>query len=90
MSLTIDRTNRFKKDVKLMLKRGKSIAKLKTIITQLAYQKPLSRKYKYHMLTGNFNHARECHIEPDWLLIYTPLKGIIRLERTGTHADLFG
>lgn len=87
--LAIERSHRFKKDVKLMRKRGKSIAKLKLIIVKLARQEPLLPKHRDHALIGKFRYARECHIEPDWLLIYTLVKDVLRLERTGTHADLF-
>jgi len=88
--LIIERTNRFKKDVKRMVKRGKSITKLKAIVAKLANKEPLPPKHRDHTLTGNYDYARDCHIEPDWLLIYTPLKETLRLERTGTHSDLFG
>ncbi len=87
--LSVERTHRFKKDFKLMLKRGKSAEKLRQIVSQLASKKPLETKHRDHTLTGNFSDSRECHIEPDWLLIYTPLEEAIRLERTGTHSDLF-
>ena len=87
--LKVERSNRFKKDVNLMIKRGKKIQKLKDIVYNLAQQKTLALRHFDHALLGNFNYARECHIEPDWLLIYTPSKEVIRLERTGTHSDLF-
>lgn len=87
--LQVERTTRFKKDVKLMIRRGKKMEKLRDIVEQLAQQRPLALRHCDHALTGNFNYARECHIEPDWLLIYTPLPDLIRLERTGSHSDLF-
>lgn len=87
--LPIERTNRFKKDVKLMLKRGKKLSKLKDVVTKLANQETLPHKNRDHLLVGNYSSSRECHIEPDWLLIYTPLAELLRLERTGTHSDLF-
>lgn len=88
--LSIERTNRFKKDYKLMQKRGKNLDKIKQVIIQLANGHSLERKYKDHQLTGNYKYARECHIEPDWLLIYVITADFLRLERTGSHADLFG
>jgi mRNA interferase YafQ len=72
-----------------MVKRGKEIDKLKTVIELLVNQEKLPIRYCDHALTGNFNYARECHVEPDWLLIYTITDEFVRLERTGTHSDLF-
>ncbi|MGD9153496.1 MAG: type II toxin-antitoxin system YafQ family toxin [Gammaproteobacteria bacterium] len=85
----IERTVRFKRDLKRVLKRGKDIKKLKNIVLKLLDQAELPRKFKDHRLIGGYSGARECHIEPDWLLIYRLLRGGIRLERTGTHSDLF-
>ena len=63
-------TKRFEKDLKLMQKRGKKINKLKTLIKILVNEEPLDAKYRDHKLIGNYLNRRECHIEPDWLLIY--------------------
>jgi mRNA interferase YafQ len=84
-------TKRFEKDLKTMQKRGKNMDKLKEIITKLVNQQPLDIKHKDHKLIGNYANRRECHIEPDWLLIYklTPQDNMIIFERTGTHSDLF-
>jgi mRNA interferase YafQ len=84
-------TKRFEKDVKTMRKRGKNLDKLKHIITKLVNEAPLEKKYKDHQLIGNYTGRRECHIEPDWLLIYKPIpsEDKIIFERTGTHSDLF-
>lgn len=82
-------TKRFEKDVKLAQKRGKDLHKLKNIIDKLLVKAPLSLNHRDHWLTGNYNNRRECHIEPDWLLIYDPRKHEIIFERTGTHSDLF-
>lgn len=87
--LVVDRTAQFKRDLKRMLKRGKDEQKIRAVIIKLAHQEPLPQKYCDHPLSGNYNKARECHIEPDWLLIYTPMQEAIRLERTGSHSDLF-
>jgi mRNA interferase YafQ len=82
-------TTRFRKDLKLVAKRGKDIDKLEAIINCLQAQQPLSQKHKDHYLTGNWVDHRECHIEPDWLLIYRVDDQYLSLERTGSHSDLF-
>lgn len=83
------RTSQFKRDVKLAMKRGKKMSLLKEIMVKLAKEEPLERKHKDHRLTGNYKDHRECHIEPDWLLIYRITNKEIIFERTGTHSDLF-
>ena len=87
--LQIERSNQFKKDVKRAVKRGKDPEALKNIIELLASGKPLPVKNRDHKLSGDYANYRECHIEPDWLLIYFVSSEVLRLERTGTHADLF-
>lgn len=82
-------TNSFAKDIKLAQRRGKDIKKLKKIIGLLVNKKPIPLKYRDHNLIGNFIGRRECHIEPDWLLIYKIDKDDIIFERTGSHSDLF-
>jgi len=82
-------TNRFEKDLKLMIKRGSAPETIKSIICKLIDEIPLERKHRDHLLIGNFKDRRECHIEPDWLLIYRIEENKIIFERTGTHADLF-
>ena len=72
-----------------MLKRGKSEEKIKGVIKKLIDEQRLERRYKNHGLIGNYKGRRECHIEPDWLLIYKIMEGEIIFERTGTHSDLF-
>ncbi len=88
---TFSRSTQFKKDVKLAGKRGKDLEKLKAILNLLIAGDALPAQYKDHPLRGNFTGSRDCHIEPDWLLIYTLTEnnGHVRLERTGTHSDLF-
>lgn len=85
-------TKQFEGDYRLMLKRGKGIEKLKTVMRQLVNQQPLESRYHDHALTGNLRGHRDCHIEPDWILIYRIDKGLreITFVRTGSHADLFG
>ena len=84
-------TNRFKKDLKLAIKRGLDISLLDEIVTTLQNGKVLPEKNKDHALTGNYVGCRECHIQPDWLLIYeiSNKELILYLTRTGTHSDLF-
>jgi mRNA interferase YafQ len=82
-------TNSFAKDIKLAQKRGENIDKLKKIIELLVNKEPIPQKYRDHNLVGNFIGRRECHIEPDWLLIYKIDKDEIIFEHTGTHSDLF-
>lgn len=89
--LEIKFTSKFKKDYKLIKKRGMNINLLKEIVNKLANNIPLEEKYKDHELTGNYKGFRECHIQPDWLLIYLieDSKLTLTLSRTGTHSDLF-
>jgi len=87
--LKLREENTFKKDLKRIKKRGKDIEKLKSIVKTLALKNPLPRKNKNHQLTGNYKGFHECHIEPDWLLIYHQTKTTLTLTRTGSHADLF-
>jgi len=85
-------TNKMKRDVKLMQKRGKDISKLTTTLSLLASGKPMPPKYRDHRLSGHLNDFRECHIEGDWLLMYQIFedKLILSASGTGTHSDLFG
>lgn len=82
---------KFKKDFKLIQKRGYDINLLQEIITFLCEEKPLPQKNKDHALSGDYVGFRECHITPDWLLVYKIEKEILTLSltRTGTHSDLF-
>ena len=88
---TFSRTSQFKKDVKLAGKRGQDLEKLKAVLDLLIAGDELPVQNKDHPLRGNFAGSRDCHLEPDWLLIYTLTEngGHVRLERTGTHSDLF-
>lgn len=91
MIYSIEYTNRFEKDVKLSIKRGLNILLLKKVICLLETGEQLPPKYKAHVLLGNYNNCWECHIKPDWLLIWSKddNKKVITLYRTGTHSDLF-
>ncbi len=85
-------TTQFKKDYKLAMKRNMNMDLIDDIIRKLAAGKVLEEKYRDHQLTGNWVGHRECHILPDWLLIYRIDEDVLvlTLSRTGTHSDLFG
>jgi len=87
--LTIIYTTQFKRDYKKIEKQNKDLNKLKVLIEKLVCEETLESKYKDHKLTGELKEYRECHIEPDWLLIYKRTIDAILLERTGSHSDLF-
>ena len=82
-------TKQFGKDLKRMLNRGKLKKKVKEVLKKLINEEQLDARFKDHKLIGNLKDRRECHIEPDWLLIYKKTSGEIVFERTGTHSDLF-
>ncbi|MFA5182113.1 MAG: type II toxin-antitoxin system YafQ family toxin [Syntrophales bacterium] len=82
-------TNQFEKDLKLMIKRGSDPESIKPVISKLIDEEPLERKYRDHLLIGNFKDRRECHIGPDWILIYRIDGSRIIFERTDRHTDLF-
>lgn len=89
---TVKTTTQFKKDYKLAIKRGLKIDLLEQIVASLADGISLPEKNKDHALTGNWVGHRECHILPDWLLVYRVENDVLvlTLARTGTHSDLFG
>jgi mRNA interferase YafQ len=89
MMLQLSRTTKFKSDIEIAAKRGKKIELLEDVIETLLLRKRLQPRYKDHKLTGNWVGRRECHIQPDWLLIYKVEKDTLILERTGSHSDLF-
>ena len=91
MKYEVKPSNQFKKDVKLAQKRGYNINLLTNVIKKLANGETLDAIYRDHQLSGNYGSFRECHIQPDWLLIYEieDDKLILYLSRTGTHSDLF-
>ena len=90
MTLRIRRTSRFKKDVKRMLKRGKDLDKLLFVVRELSAKRKLPAGYKDHPLKGQHRDKRDCHIKPDWILLYAIEGSELILYRTGTHSDLFG
>lgn len=91
MSYSIQYTGKIKKDIKLALKRNLKIELFKEVVTILEKDGKLPAKYKPHVLKGNYKGLWECHIQPDWLLIWEQNDTIklITLTRTGTHSDLF-
>lgn len=87
--LSVVYRNKFKKNLDLMIRRGRDPEKIKLVIITLVNEQPLDPKLRDHALTGNSSGFRDCHIEPDWLLIYRIEADTLYLERTGTHSDLF-
>ncbi len=85
----VSQTKQFSRDVKRIRKRGKDLDKLREVVRLLAEGSPLPANYRDHPLIGPWYPSRDCHIEPDWILIYTADRDSLRLERTGTHSDLF-
>lgn len=73
----------------LAKRRGKSMVKIQAVIETLANEESLAEKHRPHSLSGQWNLFHECHIEPDWLLIYRVEEGTLELARTDTHSDLF-
>ena len=87
--MNLSQTAQFKKDMKRQLRQGKDQKKLITIVKILLAGRPLPTKHKDHPLKGAWRGRQDCHIEPDWILIYRITENELRLERTGTHSDLF-
>ena len=87
--MRITQTTQFKKDIKRQKKRGNNLQKLKNVIDILICSEPLPPKNRDHALTGDWVGWRDCHLEPDWLLIYKVVPEELLLGRTGTHSDLF-
>ena len=86
----IVRATAFRKDVKRADKRGKDMAKLRSVILLLVQDAPLDPRFRDHPLKGTWLGYRDLHIEPDWLLLYRLTEAELLLARTGTHSDLFG
>ena len=89
MPLNVHQANKFKRDIKRLGKQGRDLSEIQTVIKTLVVEKPLGSKYKDHKLTGGWKGHRECHIKPDWLLIYRIDQDVLELVRTGSHAELF-
>jgi mRNA interferase YafQ len=89
MALTIRQSTRFRRDVKRLRRQGADLSQLETVVATLIAQEPLDERYRDHALVGNWKGFRECHIQPDWLLIYRIESDELQLARTGSHAELF-
>lgn len=91
MKYEVKYTSQFKQDLKLAKKQGKDIEKLYALIEQLADGKAIAKKHRDHGLTGDYKGCRECHIEPDWLLVYEIYNEVLvlMLNRLGSHSELF-
>lgn len=87
--MKLRQTSQFKKDIKKQIKKGKNPDELTSLIKLLIKDEPLPPKYKDHALIGNWSDRRDCHVEPDWILIYKKTEDELLLERTGSHSDLF-
>jgi mRNA interferase YafQ len=87
--LRVQYATKFKRDYKKMKKQHKDMEKLRKIMRKLQNQEALDPKYNDHPLTGEFKDSRDCHIEPDWVLVYQVAGDTICFERTGSHSDLF-
>ena len=88
--LTLNTSTKFRKDLKTCVRRGYDLELLQSVIDTLRIPAPLPEKNRQHILSGNWDGYQECHILPDWLLIYRATENDLYLVRTGTHADLFG
>ena len=82
-------TTRLERDLKRASRRGKNLNKLWRVVERLLARKPLDPRHRPHRLSGEWSACRECHLEPDWLLIWDQRPDVLILVRTGTHADLF-
>ena len=91
MKYAVRQTTKFRRELKKMLKRGADRSKLSAVVKMLAQGKTLPPQYRDHALTGDMAGTRDCHITPDWLLLYRIENDVLvlTLTRTGTHADLF-
>ncbi|HIT45379.1 MAG TPA: type II toxin-antitoxin system YafQ family toxin [Candidatus Aphodovivens excrementavium] len=92
MPLRLVPTSQFKRDYKRAKKRGLDMSELQSVLDTLCAEEPLEERHRDHALVGTYAGFRECHIRPDWLLVYAVDKGrlILTASRTGTHSDLFG
>jgi len=90
MPLTIRQSTRFRRDVKRLGRQGADLSKLESVIRTLVAQAPLDEKLRDHALTGDWGGYRDCHLQPDWLLLYRVADDELQLARTGSHAELFG
>lgn len=89
MLLIIRQSTQFRRDIKRLSRQGADLSKIETVIKVLVTQEPLAERYRDHSLTGNWVGYRDCHVQPDWLLIYRVIDDELELTRTGSHAELF-
>lgn len=87
MPLTIRQSTQFRRDIKRLLRQGADLPRLETVIATLVDQQPLEERYRDHALIGNWKGHRECHIQPDWLLVYRVTSEELQLVRTGSTAS---
>jgi mRNA interferase YafQ len=90
MPLIIRQSTQFRRDVKRLLRGGVDLSKLEDVVTVLVNQQTLEVRFRDHPLIGNWKGHRECHIQPDWLLVYRVKDQELQLVRTGSHSELFG
>lgn len=86
---SVIQTSQFKRDIRRLKKRGKNLDKLAYVVRMLAADHPLHENYRDHALIGKWEGSRDCHLEPDWILIYRNDSEALFLERSGSHSDLF-
>lgn len=87
--MTIKYTNQFKKDYKRIQRQKKDLQKLRRVINTLVARQTLETRYRDHPLSGNWKGYRDCHLEPNWVLIYKVNEDILTLARMGSHSELF-
>lgn len=90
MTLQIRQSTQFRRDIRRLGRQGADVSLLETVIKTLAAEETLDEKYRDHLLTGNWQGYRDCHIRLNWLLIYRIIEGELQLVRTGSHSELFG
>jgi len=88
--LKIRQSTQFRRDIKRLSRQDTDLSLLEAVIKKLVAQEPLEERYRDHPLTGNWRGYRDCHLQPDWLLIYRIHDDELQLVRTGSHAELFG
>ena len=84
------RTSQFKRDYRMCKRRGFELEELRAVMGCLIAREPLEERHRDHELSGEWKSHRDCHVRPDWILIYRIADDTITFERTGTHSDLFG
>lgn len=90
MALAIRQSTRFRRDVKRLRRQNVDLSELERVVSVLVAEEQLDERYRDHALVGNWKGFRECHIQPDWLLIYRIENDELQLARTGSHVELFG